>query len=136
MPSKARIYGEILKEVLEKTPEQKRKALFQNFKNLLKKRGDLKLLARAVQEFKTAWENRKGKKGTVVFATHPSQKARKHIAKVLKRKGFVYEQIVDSALVGGAEIFLGNDYLIDNSIKGKLNDLHQQTWQKHTSTTF
>lgn len=132
MPSKARIYGEILKEVLEKTPAKKRKALFQNFKDLLKKRGDLRLLARAVQEFKTAWENRKGKKGTVVFAKIPSARARRSLIKTLKRKGFIYEQVVDPTLVAGAEIFLGNDYLIDSSIKGKLRTL----WQKHISTTF
>lgn len=123
MPSKARIYGEVLKEVLEKTPARKRKALFQNFKNLLKKRGDLRLLSRAVQEFKTAWENRKGKKGTVIFAKIPSARARGSLIKTLKRKGFVYEQVVDPALVGGVQIFLGNDYFIDNSIKGKLQQL-------------
>jgi F0F1-type ATP synthase delta subunit len=120
MQNKARIYGEVLKEVLEKIPEQKRKILFQNFKNLLKKRGDLRLLSRAVQEFKTAWENRKGKKGTVVFAKTPSSSARGSVAKTLRRQGFVYEQIVDPRLGGGAKIFLGNDYLIDNTVQGKL----------------
>ena len=123
MPSKARIYGEVLKEVLEKTPEQKRKALFQNFRNLLKKRGDLRLLARAVQEFKTAWTNRKGNMGTVVFAKIPSARDRRSVTKTLKRKGFIYKQIVDPALVGGAKIFLGNEYVIDNTIRGKLQRL-------------
>lgn len=123
MQNKAKIYGEVLKEVLTKTPVQKRKTVFQNFKNLLKKRGDLRLLAGALQEFKTAWESRKGRKGTVVFAKIPSAKARGSTAKALKRKGFVYEQIVDPTLLAGAEIFLGNDYLIDNSLKGKLHQL-------------
>lgn len=125
MPSKARIYGEVLKEVLEKTPEQKRKALFQNFRNLLKKRGDLRLLARAVQEFKTAWTNRKGNMGTVVFAKIPSARDRGSVTKTLKRKGFIYEEKVDPRLVGGAEIFLGNDYLIDNTVRSKLKSLIQ-----------
>ncbi|TSC56302.1 MAG: hypothetical protein Greene071421_242 [Parcubacteria group bacterium Greene0714_21] len=120
MQNKVRIYGEVLKEVLEKIPEQKYRSVFQNFKNLLKKRGDLRLLSKAVQEFKTVWENRKGKKGTVVFAKTPSGAMRKTVAKALKRKGFIYEEKIDPRLVGGAEIFLGNDYLIDNSIQGKL----------------
>lgn len=120
MHSKAKTYGQVLKEVLQEASKQKRKTLFQNFKNLLKKRGDLRLLSKAVQEFKRLWENREGKIGTVVFATSPSEKMRKAAAKAFKRQGFVYEEKVDPGLVGGAEIFLGSDYLIDNSIKRKL----------------
>ena len=123
MQNKARIYGEVLKEVLEKTPAKKRATIFQNFKNLLKKRGDLRLLARATQEFTRAWRNRKGKMGTVVLASIPSSSARRSVLRALKQQGFNYEEKVDPRLIGGAEIFLGNDYLIDNSIKGKLQKL-------------
>lgn len=132
MPSKARMYGRVLQEVLEKTPESKQKALFKRFKELLKKRGDLRLLSGAVQEFQGAWENRKGNIAQVIFAKAPSAAMRQSTEKALKRKGFAYQEKLDSSLIGGAKIFLGNELLIDNSIRGKLRTL----WQKNISTKF
>lgn len=132
MQSKAKTYGQILKEVLQQVPENKRREVRERFRSLLKKRGDLKLLSKALQEFKKLWENREGMLATVIFASAPTEKAREMAEKILTRKGFVYRQEVDSTLIGGTRIFLGNDILIDNTIRGKL----QALWQKTTSLTF
>lgn len=132
MQSKAKTYGQILKEALEQAPENKRRAVCGRFRDLLKKRGDLRLLSKALQEFKRLWENREGMLATVIFASAPTKQAREMAEKALTRKGFVYRQEVDPTLIGGTRIFLGNDILIDNTIRGKL----QALWQKTTSLTF
>jgi F0F1-type ATP synthase delta subunit len=45
------------------------------------------------------------------------------VKKTLKKEGYVIKDEVHEDLIGGAAVFLSNEYLIDNSIKGKLHKL-------------
>ncbi len=133
MQNKARLYGEILYGVFEKTPENKQEKLTHMFIQFLKKKGALKLLSKILQEFATLWKERNGKIGLMVFAKPPAAKLREYAKKAIKAKGFVYEEKIDGSLVGGSALFLGNEYCIDNSVKEKIRNLHTHLVERITS---
>ena len=110
---------EAFEGVSEKEAEKKVKAL----KHLLYKRGDFKQISKILQEFSKAWKERKGKTATVVTAVPLSAKTKADMTESLKKRGYVLEERVDSAIIGGTALFLGSDYIIDGTIKGKLQRL-------------
>ncbi len=121
------MYAQALKETLEGVSQKTQATVrIKNFKKLLKKRGDLKLLAQILQEFQKAWRERKGKIGELLSAKPLSPAIREYSKKAVQKKGFVYEEKVDSSLIGGMALLLSNEYLIDNTVAGKIRKLREQ----------
>ena len=126
MQNKSRMYALALKETLESVSQKTQTERIKNFKKLLKKRGDLKLAAKILQEFYKAWRDHKGKVGELMSAKPLSFGMREYSKKALQKKGFIYEEKVDASLVGGVALLLGNEYLIDNTIQSKIQKLRKQ----------
>ena len=42
---------------------------------------------------------------------------------VLKKDGYQVKEEQNESLIGGTAVFLGNEYLFDNTVKGKLQKL-------------
>tara|TARA_B100001971_G_C18092106_1_gene484045 strand:- start:240 stop:629 length:390 start_codon:yes stop_codon:yes gene_type:complete len=123
MASKSNIYARVLADAVKEVSEDKATIVVQNFKKILKKRGDLKLASQILQEFNEIWISQKGTVASLVTASVLSDTARKETETSLKAKGFVLEQKVDPAVIGGVAIFLGKDYMIDGTVRGRLKKL-------------
>ena len=123
MAKKANLYAKVLVQSLDGAPEQKQKEIAARFKNLLKKRGDLRHVSSVLQEFKKLWEERKGKIARVVAATELPSSLSSFMKSALKKKGYQVKEEQDKNLIGGAAVFLGNEYLFDNTARGKLQKL-------------
>ncbi|MDO8577420.1 MAG: F0F1 ATP synthase subunit delta [Candidatus Wildermuthbacteria bacterium] len=121
---KARLYAKALKEVLEKTPQGKIKGIVSRLKLLLKKRGDLRHLPSVLREFEEFWLERKGKLARVAFAKAQSSEAKAKLTRKLRTLGFQYTEEMRPEIIGGLAIFLGKEYLIDNTVRSKLAKLH------------
>lgn len=115
-----------LKDVLLKSSSQKQGIRIANFKKLLKKRGDLKIATKVLREFKTLWLERNGKIGKVLSAKPLSQEAKGRAKRALAKKGFAYDEKTDPSLIGGMALLLGNEYYIDNTVRGKIEKLRAQ----------
>lgn len=121
----ARTYASVLQEVLEKTPTAKWEEVAKRFVVLLKKTGRLGMASKIMHDFRKLWMERKGKKALVV-STHPlSEKTKKETEEILGKKGFLLQEQLDKGIIGGAILFLGQEYMIDNSIKGKLQKIER-----------
>ena len=93
------------------------------FKTLLKKRGDLRLQSAILGEFVKLWEQRDGKIAKVVSAKKMPTSFIDSTTRTLEKEGYMVREEENEALIGGFAVFLSNEYLIDNSIKGKLHKL-------------
>ena len=91
-----------------------------SLKILLQKRGDFKQLSKILYEFTRAWKERKGPVAEVVSTEPLSGKVRESMEKSLKKKGYIMEERIDSSVIGGIALYLGRDFLIDGTIRGKL----------------
>jgi F0F1-type ATP synthase delta subunit len=123
MQGKARTYAAIMVQALDGVSEKEAIGKIRRLKALLYKRGDFKHMGKILQEFSKAWQERKGKVATVVTAEPLSDKAKKNIDASLAKGGYVSAQKVDESVIGGMALYLGNDYVIDGTIKGKLQKL-------------
>ena len=123
MAKKASLYAKVLVQSLESAPEQKQKEIAARFKNLLKKRGDLRHVSAVLQEFAKLWEERKGKIARVISAKELPLSFVSLVRSTLKKKGYQIKEEHDENLIGGAAVFLGNEYLFDNTVRGKLQKL-------------
>ena len=123
MAKKTRLYAKALVESLEGVMEKEQREIAARFKHLLKKRGDLRHVSSVLQEFKKLWEERKGKIARVVAATELPSSLSSFMKSALKKKGYQVKEEQDKNLIGGAAVFLGNEYLFDNTVKGKLQKL-------------
>ena len=121
---KARLYAKALKEVLEKAPQKKVKGIALRLKLLLKKRGDLRHLPSVLKEFEEFWTERKGKLARVTLAKSQSVALKAKLVSKLRKIGFQYKEEIRSEIIGGLAIFLGKEYLIDNTVRSKLAKLH------------
>jgi len=123
MAKKASLYAKVLVQSLDGAREKEQREIAARFKNLLKKRGDLRHVSSVLQEFKKLWEERKGKVARVVSATELSLPLSSLMKSALKKKGYQVKEEQNKDLIGGAAVFLGNEYLFDNTVKGKLQKL-------------
>ena len=123
MASKTRTYARVLTAVLADATEEQAPMIVQNFKQLLKKRGDLKLSSAILQEFTAVWSAQKGIVARVITATPLSDSAKRQTEQSLKEQGFVLEEKVEPTVIGGTALFLGKDYLIDGTVRGRLQKL-------------
>ena len=89
MQNKTKAYAQALKEVLENATNKVQGERISNFKKLVKRRGDLKLVSKIFQEFQKLWLERNGKIGKVVSAKPLSAALGTHTKNALRRKGFL-----------------------------------------------
>jgi F0F1-type ATP synthase delta subunit len=125
MAKKTSVYAKALVESLDRVTQQEAKARIARFKKLLKKRGDVRMLSGVLQEFFKLWEQRKGKIANVVFASKPSLSFLDAMQKTVQQQGYQIKEQVDARVIGGVAVFLGNEYLFDNTLKGKLQRLYE-----------
>ena len=48
------------------------------------------------------------------------KETRMHMEQSLAKKNYVMEEKVDPAVIGGVALFLGNEYVVDGTARGKL----------------
>jgi len=123
MAKKASLYAKALLKSLDGAPEKKQREIAIRFKSLLKKRGDLRYFNSVLQEFLKLWEERKGKVARVVSAKELPSSFAFAMKSALKKKGYQVKEEHSENLIGGVAVFLGNEYLFDNTVKGKLQKL-------------
>jgi len=126
---KAKIYAKALLEAAEGKSEEEQKQVAWRLKQLLKKRGDLRLLSRILKEAESLQQ---GNPAQVVTASELSEQARNTLKKALEQKGFIMKEEVDADVLGGTAIYLGKEYMIDNTVRRKL----QKLWQKISYSTL
>ena len=126
MQNKTRKYAKALASVLEKA-ESKSEAekIAKRFKHLLYKRGMVKKSGQILQEFSRILKEKDGREAVVVSALKLESKTKNKIEKNLAEKGYRMEEKVDPSLIGGIALILGNEYLIDGTLKGKLKRLEK-----------
>ena len=124
MQSKARIYARAMAQVFERVSEKEAKKRAGVLKHLLYKRGDFKQASKILQEFARTWKERNGQTAIVVAAEPLSGKTEKHMEQVLAKKRYIMEEKVDPGVIGGVALYLGNSFLIDGTIRGKLKKLY------------
>jgi F0F1-type ATP synthase delta subunit len=120
MQSKVRIYARVLHEVLKGASLTEQKKRIRALKGILKKRGDIKISHGILQEFWRLEQEQKGKTGKVVSARQLSPSVKAAFVSKLKPMKFTLEDRIDPSVIGGVALFLGNDFLIDNTILARL----------------
>ena len=120
MQSRAKIYAAVMVESFDGLSEKETVKRVKNLKILLQKRGDFKQLSKILQEFTRAWKERKGQVAEVVTAEPLSSKAWEDMEKSLTKKGYIMEERIDPSVIGGTALYLGRDYVIDGTVRGKL----------------
>ncbi|MCH8049014.1 F0F1 ATP synthase subunit delta [Patescibacteria group bacterium] len=123
MAKKASLYAKVLVQSLNGASEKEQKEIAIRFKSLLKKRGDLRHVSSILQEFLKLWEERKGKIARVITAHELPSSFVSSMKSVLKKKGYQVKEEQNENLIGGAAVFLGNEYLFDNTARGRLQKL-------------
>ena len=127
MQSKVRIYARVLHEVLKGVSLAEQKKRIHVFKEILKKRGDMKISHGVLQEFHRLQEEQKGKMGEAISARQLVPAVRAALASKLKSMKFVLRDRVDPSVIGGMALFLGKEFLIDNTIIARLRKLSSTT---------
>lgn len=123
MQSKVRIYAGVLHEVLKGASLAEQKKKIRVFKEIVKKRGDMKLSHGILQEFERLEVEEKGKIGHVVSARTLSPSVKAALISKLKAMKFLLQQSIDPSVIGGVALFLGKEFLIDNTILARLRKL-------------
>ena len=123
MQSKMRIYAKVLYEVLKGVSLSEQKKRIQVFKGILKKRGDMKISHGILQEFGRLEKEQKGKIGQVVSARALAPSVKTALASKLKSMKFVLQPRIESSVIGGVALFLGKEFLIDNTMLARLRKL-------------
>ncbi len=119
---KIRRYVKALVGSLVKARTRKEAAvMLSNFFLLVKRRGDTKFLYAILREAQYEYETKGGKMAEMVSAVPVSPAARKKALSILKPKGFGAVAVrVNPELLGGSALFLGNEYLMDGTLREKL----------------
>ena len=120
---KAKMYAKAFLEAAEGKTEEEQKHVAQRLRQLLKKRGDLRLLSHILKEIESLQQ---GNPAQVVTAFKLSEQAKSTLEKSLEQKGFSMQEKVDAHVIGGIVMYLGKEYMIDGTVRGKL----QKLWQK------
>ena len=123
MQSKVRIYAKVLYEALKGVSLSEQKKRIQVFREILKKRGDMKISHGILQEFGRLEKEQKGKIGQVVSARALAPSVKAALASKLKSMKFVLQPRIEPSVIGGVALFLGKEFLIDNTILARLRKL-------------
>lgn len=120
--NKSQSYVRLLLE-LSKDSSMKREEKARKFIQLLRRRGDTRLFSKILRDFGRKWQTFEGKTARIVSAKKLEESARDTAEKSLKKLGYQMQEEIDTDLKEGSAIFLGNDYLIDGSVNGKLKKI-------------
>lgn len=120
---KAKTYASAMVKVLDGVSAKEAAKRVSILKRVLYKRGDSKHISKILQEFAKAWKERNGKVATVLTVEPLAGKTKKRFEQSLSKKRYIMEEKIDPAAIGGVALFLGSDYVIDGTIKGKLQRL-------------
>lgn len=123
MAKKASLYAKVLVQSFNGASEKKQREIAVRFKSLLKKRGDLRRASLVLQEFLKLWEERNGKIARIVSSSELPSSIATQMKSVLKKSGYQVKEEQNENVIGGAAVFLGHEYLFDNTVKGKLQKL-------------
>jgi F0F1-type ATP synthase delta subunit len=123
MRSDSRQYGRALVDSLKNASESEVLEKVKRFKKLLYKQGTFKKAGEILMYFSKAWREKDGDIATVVTAKSLSAHTKSSIEKTLQEKNYVIEEEVNPSVIGGVAVQLGNSYLIDGTIKGKLKKI-------------
>jgi len=123
MQGKVRIYARVLHEALKGVSLAEQKKRIHVFKEILKKRGDSKMSHGILQEFYRLQEEQKGRIGKVVSARQLSPGVKAALVSKLKSMKFVLQHSIDPSVIGGVALFLGKEFLVDNTIIARLRKL-------------
>ncbi|MBI2452620.1 MAG: F0F1 ATP synthase subunit delta [Parcubacteria group bacterium] len=117
-----RRYASALAGSLAKAKTRKEAAaMLDNFFSLVKRRGHAKFLRTVLIEVQKKYEARGRKPAEMVSAAPLSSASRKKTLSLLKRKGFgTPAWRVSPELLAGSALFLGNEYLMDGTLREKL----------------
>ncbi|MCH7604447.1 F0F1 ATP synthase subunit delta [Patescibacteria group bacterium] len=127
MQNKARRYARALMEALEEKTQKEAERIVKRLKQLLKRRGDLRLIYQIEKEFINMETEKEGMSAEVVTASVLSDQARGEIEQSLEKRGFKMRERVEPDVIGGTAIFLGKEQLIDGTIRGRLNRIAKLT---------
>ena len=95
--------------------------MMRNFLSLVRKQGNTKLLQAMLLEAQRQQRMKAGKEAEMVSAVPVSAALRKKTQSRLKTKGLGSLVVrTDPRLIGGAALFLGNEYLLDGTLREKL----------------
>ncbi len=118
--NKTKIYSRALVSALEGQHGAEAKKRIENFKNLVKKGGDLKIVGKILREFKKAWKQKDGKVANVITAKPLTKENKTIVENFLKEKKFLVEEKIEPEVLGGIALILGGDFIIDSTIRNKL----------------
>ena len=121
MQNKARQYARALLEALEEKTQKEAERIVKRLKQLLKRRGDLRVIYQVEKEFIKMEAEREGVSAEVVTASVLSDQTRREIEQNLEKKGFAIQERVEPDVIGGIAVFLGKEQLVDGTVRGRLN---------------
>ncbi|MDO8655127.1 MAG: F0F1 ATP synthase subunit delta [bacterium] len=111
----------LVSSLLKAKTRKEAAAMLGNFFLLVKRRGDTKFLRAILREVQSEYGTKGGKVAEMVSAVPLSPAARKKTLSILKPKGFgAVTMRVNPELLGGSALFLGNEYLMDGTLREKL----------------
>ena len=108
-------------EALEEKTQKEAERIVKRLKQLLKRRGDLRLIYKVEKEFIKMEAEREGVSAEVVTASVLSDQTRREIEQNLEKKGFAIQERVEPDVIGGIAVFLGKEQLVDGTVRGRLN---------------
>lgn len=113
-------YGQALAELLADAPRHRAAAIIRNALAILRKNKDMRFLGRIVRAAERAWLQRHGmRKIAVASASGVPQTVKKEIEAALGAKT-LWEETVDSRILGGIRIVVDDELLIDASAQRRL----------------
>lgn len=123
--NKTKKISEALVSVFDGVGEEEAKDRAKRFKKLILKWGMTKETSEILKRFSRDWRERNGKIATVLSHEPLSSEAKQKIEESLKKNNYTFEEKIDKSVIGGVSLSLGNEYLIDGTIKGKLKKLQK-----------
>lgn len=121
--SKARTYAMALMASLKDGKDVEGKAA--RFRQLLKKRGDTRLMGSILKEAARIAQLQEGKKARLVTSRKLSEARRKDVDELFSGLGWVLEEEVSPKVMGGAALFLEDSVLIDGTVNKRLAKIFQ-----------
>lgn len=91
-----------------------------NFLLLLKQKGDMKRLPGILREFSELRKKQKGEIARIISANPLSSSVKVLAQRTLKKKGYIAKEEVQPSALGGAAVFLGKEYMFDDTLRDKL----------------
>ncbi|HLC89964.1 MAG TPA: ATP synthase F1 subunit delta [Patescibacteria group bacterium] len=126
MKLSAKQYASYLSEALESVSASQQNLVLANFVKLLAGNHQLSLWQKIINDFKNLYDKKNNVLAAQVKTPRPLAKEQKD--ELTKRLGRIFDKTVtlnetiDESLIGGP-IILGNDFIIDASLKVRLNQL-------------